>query len=199
MLEATLDGKNTFHCTQMMAWQRSSENNLTESFVQQSNRSAKLDHKVLTRFHELDSAKFPSNGRPNPHFKNGTEYEMERWLSKKAHTSLSTNTNLAWTIARHFCSDDQKVPIWGAFNETRCSVDPPITTAGMLPILQGPADSNDTMTTVINRFVSISRHFGQQYTVITADQPLYSRGMELVWANKDNYGQGWQSTGQYEY
>ena len=49
---------------------------------------------------------------------------------------LSANTNLAWTIARQFCSDDQKVPTWGAFNETRCSVDPPVTTAGMLPILQ---------------------------------------------------------------
>ena len=43
VLEATLDGKNTFHCTQMMAWQRSSDNSLTENLVQ-SSRSAKLDH-----------------------------------------------------------------------------------------------------------------------------------------------------------
>lgn len=187
VLEATLDGKNRFHCTQMMAWQRSSDNNLTESFVKHSNRPGKLDHQVLNRFHELDKAKLPSNGRPKPRFQNGTEYEMERWLSEKTHTSLSSYTNLAWTIARHFCSDDQKVPIWGAFNETRCSVDPPITTAGMLPILQAPADSNDTMTTVINRFISISRHYHQKYTIITADQPLYSRGKELVWANEENY------------
>ena len=83
---------------------------------------------------------------------------------------------MAWTIARQFCSDDQKVPIWGAFNETCCSVDPPVTTAEMLPILQAPADNYDTMATVINRFVSISQNFGQKYTVITADQPLYSRG-----------------------
>ena len=58
----------------------------------------------------------------------------------------------------------------------------------MLPILQAPADNYDTMATVINRFVSTSRHFGQKYTVITADQPLYSRGKELVWANEENYG-----------
>ena len=187
VLEATLDGKNTFHCTQMMAWQRSSDNHLTESLEQQTNRPAKLDHEVLARFHELDKAKLPSSGRPNPRFENGTEYEMDRWLSEKTQTCLSTYTNLAWTLARHLCSDDLKVPIWGAFNETRCSVNPLITTAGMLPILQAPADSNDTMATVINRFVSISRHLGQQYTVITADQPLYSRGKELVWANEENY------------
>ena len=167
----------------MMAWQRSSDTIMTETPAQQSNRSAKIDHKVLTRFHELDKAILPSNARPSPHFQNGTEYEMERWLNEKTHTYLSANTNLAWAIARQFGSDDQKVPVWGGFNETRCLVDPPITTAGMLPILQAPADSNDTMASVINRFVSISRHFEQQYTVITADQPLYSRGKELVWAN----------------
>ena len=37
----------------MMAWQRSSDNSLTECFVQQSNGPAKLDQ-VLTRFHKLD-------------------------------------------------------------------------------------------------------------------------------------------------
>ena len=188
VLESTHDGKNTFHCTQMMAWQRSSDTIMTGTPAQQSNRSAKIDHKVLTRFHELDKAIHPSNARPSPHFQNGTEYEMERWLNEKTHTCLSANTNLAWAIARQFGSDDQKVPVWGGFNEARCSVDPPITTAAMLPILQAPADSNDTMASVINRFVSISRHFGQQYTVITADLPLYSRGKELVWANKENYG-----------
>ena len=82
VLEATLDGKNTFHCTQMMAWQRSSDNSLTENLVQ-SSRSAKLDYQVLTRFHELDKAKLPSNGRPNPCFQVGTEYKMESWLSEK--------------------------------------------------------------------------------------------------------------------
>ena len=41
----------------MMAWQRSSDNSLTESFVQQSNRPAKLDQ-VLVRFHKLDNPNF---------------------------------------------------------------------------------------------------------------------------------------------
>ena len=130
---------------------------------------------MLTRFPELDKAKLPSNGRPYPRFQVGTEYEMESWLSEKIQVGLSAYTNLARTIARQFCPDDQKVPIWSAFNETRCSVDLPVTTNGMLPILQAPADNYDTMATVINRFVSISLHFGQKYTVITADQRLYSR------------------------
>ena len=61
-------------------------------------------------------------------------------------------------------------------NETRCSVDPPVITAGMIPMFQAPADNYDTMATVIKRFVSISQNFGQKYSVITADLPLYSTG-----------------------
>lgn len=57
----------------------------------------------------------------------------------------------------------------------------------MLPILQAPADNNDTMTTVINCFVSITLKLGRKHTVIVADQPLYSRGKEMLWANPEKY------------
>ena len=187
VLEATLDGKNTFHCTQMMAWQRSSEHQVLENVPLKVERQRKLDHQVLTRFHELDKAKMPASGRPVPKFQNGTVFEMENWMNQNRERNVASVSDTAWIIARQFCSNDQKIPIWGAFNEVRCSVDPPVTTAGMLPILQAPADDNNTMTAVINRFVSVSRHFGQRFTVITADQPLYSRGKELVWANDENY------------
>ena len=53
----------------------------------------------------------------------------------------------------------------------------------MLPILQASAADNDTLTTVISPFMAISHHMGQKHTIIAVDQPLYSRGEELVWAN----------------
>ena len=170
-----------------MAWQRSSEHQVLENVPLKVERQRKLDHQVLTRFHELDKAKMPASGRPVPKFQNGTVFEMENWMNQNRERNMASVSDTAWIIARQFCSNDQKIPIWGAFNEVRCSVDPPVTTAGMLSILQAPADDNNTMTTVINRFVSVSRHFGQRFTVITADQPLYSRGKELVWANDENY------------
>jgi len=53
----------------------------------------------------------------------------------------------------------------------------------MLPILQFPADDSDTLATAINRFGDSSSHVEQKHTVVTADQPLYRRAKELVWAN----------------
>ena len=47
--------------------QTNKQTSLTESFVQQNNIPEKLDQ-VLTRFHKLDKAKLPSNGRLNHRF-----------------------------------------------------------------------------------------------------------------------------------
>ena len=57
----------------------------------------------------------------------------------------------------------------------------------MLPILQAPADEYNIITTIINRFAAVSKHFGQTYRVITSDQPLCSKGKERVWANPETY------------
>ena len=57
--------------------QTNKQNSLTENFVQQNNIPAKL-YQVLTRFHKLNKAKLPSNGRLNRRFYNKTEYEIEK-------------------------------------------------------------------------------------------------------------------------
>ena len=63
---------------------------------------------------------------------------------------------MAWMVSRiHNNGDDRSVPPWGALHEATSTVDPPVTPAGMLPILQALADDNDTLTSVINRFVDI--------------------------------------------
>ena len=80
-----------------MSWLHSSDNSLTESFVQQNNIPAKL-YQVLTQFHKLDKAKLPSNGKLNCRFYNKTEYEIEKIVKnvrKKTYTCLFANTNLA--------------------------------------------------------------------------------------------------------
>ena len=110
---------------------------------------------------------------------------MEEWFSSNGvERKKARAKDLAWVVSRiHDDADKRSVPTWRALNEATSIIDPPVTTAGMLPILQAPADDNDTLTTVINRFADITNHTGQKHTIITADQPLYSRGKELVWAN----------------
>ena len=94
--------------------------------------------------------------------------------------------NLTWILTR-MLADEKIIPGWAGFKYTTCVIDPPLTTPGMLPILQAPADENNTVTTGYNHFMSISEKLGQPFTIITADEPLYSRGKELIWANYEKY------------
>ena len=94
--------------------------------------------------------------------------------------------NLTW-ILTGMLADEKIIPSWAGFNETTCGIDSPLSTPGMLPILQAPADENNTVTTVINHFMSISEKLGQPFNNLTAGQPLCSRGKESIWANYEKY------------
>ena len=43
-------------------------------------------------------------------------------------------------------------------------------------------DEFDTLNTIVKRCMAISSRFGQEHTVITVDQALYYRLMELKWS-----------------
>jgi len=63
-----------------------------------------------------------------------------------------------------------------------------VTTVGMAPILNAPGDSYSTITTIVNRFIQLTRHLEQNHAVLFFDQPLYSKAKELVWAALEKYG-----------
>lgn len=187
VLESTIDGKNTFHCTQMMVWQRRMYLEEAAGQEQPINDSMTLDKETMNVFHEIDKAKFTSSKRPVPQLPDNCKLDMESWLADDTLVRQSSAINLSWVLVRNPEGTEQRIPLWGAFNESSCIVKHPVTKAGMLPILQAPADEYDTITTVINKFQAISKLLGQNHTVITADQPLYSKAKELVWANQTDY------------
>ena len=54
-----------------------------------------------------------------------------------------------------------------------------------MPIVQSPAHELDTLNTVVLRFKHVASVLGQQHVVLTADEALYCKLMELKWAKKD--------------
>ena len=159
VLEATIDGKNTFHCTQMMVWQRGPVPQQSQDDSERKNvlRPRAIKPSALQEFQRLDHVHLPSGKRPPPSFGDDNTIEIE-WFGSSCYEERQRARAkvMAWMVSRiHNNGDDRSVPPWGALNEATSTVDPPVTPAGMLPILQAPADDNDTLTTVINRFVDI--------------------------------------------
>ena len=155
----TTDGKNIFHCTQIMVWQRGPVPQQSQDDSERKNvlRLRAIKPSALQEFQRLDHVHLPSGKIPPPSFCDDNTIEIE-WSGSSCYEERQRARAkvMAWMVSRiHNNGDDRSVPPWGALNEATSTVDPPVTPAGMLQILQAPADENDTLTTVINRFVDI--------------------------------------------
>ena len=51
-----------------------------------------------------------------------------------------------------------------------------------MPIIQAPAHEMDTLNTAVKKCMHVATVLGQHYTVITVDQALYCKLVELKWA-----------------
>ena len=185
VLEKTIDGKNTFHCTQMMLWQRSFSNIRPLMDIKQMNRAKTITSTNISEFHKLDHALLPVRERFQPVANFPPGLELDNWFDVSSDQLDSKIIKLPWIIARMGQPSQQVVPSWSAFKLLSLVNNSLITTPGMLPILQAPADDNITITTIINCFMAIAEHLGQLNTVIAVDQPLYSRSMKIIWGNNE--------------
>ena len=96
------------------------------------------------------------------------KHKQQTWLSSCNVRIL--NPNLFW------------------FNQSVSSNEPEQTAVGYFPIVLAPAHEYDTLNTVVKRCMAISSHFGQEHTVITVDQALYCKLMELKWCVEEYQG-----------
>ena len=60
-----------------------------------------------------------------------------------------------------------------------------MTSVGYIPIVQAPAHELDTLHTVVQRCKHIATQLGQHYVVLTVDEALYCKLMELKWAKEE--------------
>jgi len=72
-------------------------------------------------------------------------------------------------MAFHLHRNTHNVVGWTTFNEKLTTTAPTQTAVGYLPILVTPAHEFDTLNTVVTRYIAISVHFDQQYTVLTVE------------------------------
>ena len=84
--------------------------------------------------------------------------------------------DLAFIIKRH--EIDCK-PSWTIFNQFIDQTDQEETSVDFFPIINAPAHEIDTLNTVVQRCMYVSSKPNQSYTVITVDQALYYRLIQL--------------------
>jgi hypothetical protein len=179
ILDETLDGKETFHATQLAAWQRGPSADVKwDSMVLSKDRRLHVPEVMDT----LNAATMPAV-RAEPSFSGQVEKTWYHQPSKDTDCAArAQSVDLAFNFMRLNSTTETS---WTVFNESLTQNDPPQTTVGYMPIIQAPAHEFDTLKTVVERCLEVSSHLGQEYTVLSVDQALYCKLMELKWCNPE--------------
>ena len=81
--------------------------------------------------------------------------------------------------------EDEVKEGWTSFNKRHSDTSYAMTSIGYMPMVIAPAHDMDTLNTVVLRCKHVARTLGQNYVVITVDEALFCKLMELKWANAD--------------
>lgn len=177
ILDETIDGKNTFHATQIAAWQRGQESVSLLSSLKPSKR------RTLEVPESMDRIEQTEVKTSEPVFLKAIE---TRWFesTKSEKEELSAQAkDMAFHILRH---NGVTTSSWTGFNQKLSKGEKTeVTQVGYMPILQAPAHELDTLNAVVKRCMHVADALGQRYTVITVDQALYCKLVELKWAVKE--------------
>ena len=177
--DSSLDGKNTFHATQMAAWQRGPEGDLMMTEIEPSRTESLHVPAVMETL-------FPAQviqGRTEP---KSTENTQKEWfvMSKDSQVvAKATAQDMAFFIKRQ--DEGQTKEGWTSFNQRETDSSPQVTSISYMPIVQAPAHDFDTLNTVVLRCKHVAQKLGQQHVVITVDEALFCKLMELKWAKPD--------------
>lgn len=177
LLTDTLDGKNTFHAAQMVAFQRGalSTDDILKSVQPRKNKSLHVPQAV----NNLTPANTFSRKNP-PVFSESVSID---WCSASQNNNVEKNLNLESAFILQRQSESTGVSGWTEFHKKAANKTHEIAAVGYMPLILNPAHHFDTLNTVLLRSLAVADRMHQKYVILTADQDLYYRLVELRWSN----------------
>ena len=179
IIEETLDGKGTFHATQIAVFQRGKADQQQEEITMAKETTLKATEEI----HRLQTPP-EYQGRPNPKFSVNVEYD---WFKPGVEqTKASSLKDLAWILTKLADDHGSNLPSWTGFNQLSTKDSNDLTVVSNLPIINAPAHERDTLWTVILRCMHLSEVLNPgQSTVLTLDEQLYAKANGLQWENPE--------------
>lgn len=177
LLTDTIDGKNTFHATQMVVFQRggkSSDDILNT--IRVSKRSSRLEIPEILNF-------LPENEllEEVPKFKKPVELD---WYddSDSRDVKKARTKDFTFIYTRHDKPDVDKIG-WTQFNKSISTNNLPLTASGFMPLILNPAHEYNTLITAVSRSIAVADKLNYPYVVLTVDQQLHIKLLNVKWSS----------------
>ena len=172
----TLDGKRSFHGTQMVAFQRgcSSMNDMLRSVIRSKERSLQIPNELNTI---VSASIIP--GKTDPNFKIPASYKWYEYEDPPVGAQVARNKDIGFLLHR----DHAPIRLgWTEFNKNISVNEPCVSNAGYMPLILQPAHELSTLNTALERSIYLADKLKHDFVVITCDQQLFCLLLELVWS-----------------
>lgn len=87
--------------------------------------------------------------------------------------------------------EPQQVPGWTKFHSVMYDDIAPkqASSIGYLPVIPAPPTEHSTILEVLNRSVALTRRFGQRHCIITGDQAIYAKALDVLLKHENDFGE----------
>ena len=177
LLEDTPDGKGTFNATCMAAFQTNSGSVNEQAITLQRPKCLKT---VPVEMIEIQKTKKPHKPDQPDNFGKDIDTSKVVPVDRGFHKN-----DLIWLVKRS--QNPANTPEWTDYNRTIDKSDQSITTVGFMPILNAPITAYDTIHSVMKLCQAMMEAMARKYTVITFDEAVFFKAMELIWSNPNEY------------
>lgn len=170
--EATNDGKLTTHKMAMVLYQRTEVVEKTY-YIKSSEKAISED-----KLHILDKIDFAPKQQVRPEPVNFPALE----ILERPECDLSFKKDFIWLMLNQL---NEKSITWTHFNEKIFQKDIPVTNITYLPFINGQPSDINVIFTSLTRLSEIAMAVGQGHMLVTADMVIYSKAVEILWANPE--------------
>lgn len=177
ILTKTLDGKNTFHATQMVVFQRGGKT--TDEILQSTHRKKRTSrvhipeivNTLPDHIEDIEST---------PDFKKPVDIS---WYNEPVRNCKINEKDLSFLFFRQKQPDGNKIG-WTKFNKDISTNNSSLTASGFMPLILHPAHEYNTLTLVLNRCISVANKLNYKHVVLTVDQALHCRLKDIIWTSE---------------
>ena len=195
LIEETLTGKGTTHCTNGIVVQRKLHTNSQanhhprERKRQTKRRSLKMPVALPLQYNAGircgPCTSIIGDSARHPHF----DLMSEAFLKDLLWVLLRLDSKHSVLLGRSE-EDQQAVPGWSGFNAVVTSAVLPVkSTVGYLPIIPESPTSLAAVYELLVRSCSLASRVGQDHVIITVDQAIYCKAQEVVWKHSEQFKQ----------
>lgn len=191
IMEETLSGKGTTHCTNGIIIQRETGASHPASSAYSQQRSQRRRSLQVAPIPVLP---YVSRGREGPA---PNQLIIKDWLAyDAADYQGAVKMDFLWFLARQEMVDTfmpksnckQLVPSWSAFNATLQEQDTPNkSVVGYLQVIDESPTKLSADYTLLKRSVNLACRLNLKDVVIIVDQPIYAKISEIIWKNPSEF------------